>query len=414
MSKEDAAAIFLLLAILSLPILYIINSVVNSIIDEIKFSRELARQKGARMSQSNLNPPPLIPGKLWRSPEPIPHGDYISIIIKGVLDSSSNVYTAPYTRNCTDALYWWKAGETAPGQYGRIHNLFIDDSSESAVPISESRSEHRYCFAYRGRGKPLFLFYHLIPCPWRTAFYSNLQGSLHVSIDEPLSEDLVSAVQAGTVPLYGLEITPEDRHAKRQKVENEKIFAEILATYGEQHLLSDSTYLDNYARRHHAELLAAADEIVNDNATFQSNQWLVDTLKRDHPQIYERRLWRLRALERAQAAEAEEPDDAHERRQRKFAAFRERIVERERVQIEDDQAKAMVAFEAVEAILDAREHKIAQINERDDLSPEAKDERIRGIRSMADQQMDKLLKGAPDDKPNTPPTNGTDAPITLG
>jgi hypothetical protein len=362
-----------------------------------------------------------MPGVQWKSPKPIPHGDFICIVVEGVL-KNKYVYDAsslPY-RYGGDACYWWYDDKSRSlGKYCRLKNLHIDSSSTDASPFDEQHLENQYRFAYRGRGAILYLFFNE-QAAFKGKGYSGdyyFKGSLTVTL-EPLSEEAILSAKEGKIALHGLEISPEERQAIKHQKQNEAALARLLGEYEEQPLLSDAKYLDDYARRNQADLLASAEEILADHREFQGNHELVTILKNDHPEIYERRLWQLRVLQRALQADVAEPDippkSTAEERQQKFRAFRERAVEKERVHIEDDQAKVMVAFEAVERILDARELKIAEINDRDDLSPEAKDERIRGIRAMTEHQLEKLLGGSNHGTSIPQPDDAGEPPIVLG
>ena len=167
-------------------------------------------------------------------------------------------------------------------------------------------------------------------------------------------------------------------------------------------------HLEKYAVRHKDSLLNnRRAEIIQKNIYFR--QQVLPMLKAEgREDLIPFGEWERKTLAIAERLDVDPP--AQPSRQKPTTKQRrENMVEWERVKIDDDTAKAFVAFESVDSLLDAREAKIAEINERVDLDEDQKQERIHIIRTVADVRLAELQKGSSNGTPReTPP------PVILG
>jgi hypothetical protein len=146
--------------------------------------------------------------------------------------------------------------------------------------------------------------------------------------------------------------TPPEKPAPTKTMQ-EKIAELVLELEYSPHL-QDDTWLEKFARdpARQQQLLTEAEEILNEYTTLHADRALIDMLKATAPDIYQRAIWRRRALALAEQFMVEPPPTppqkprlSKEDHQAKIRNYRERMLERERVQAQDHMAKVKLRLD---------------------------------------------------------------------
>jgi hypothetical protein len=175
----------------------------------------------------------------------------------------------------------------------------------------------------------------------------------------------------------------------------------------------DHDFVERHAKTYAHDIYDRRDEIRDRYVTFYRDEEFVAYLTDQAPHLLEFVKWEVNALAAAERFLVERGPLPPEEKAARIHRFRERAVERERTRIADETAMAFLAFESVDALLDARDIKIQEIEARDDISTADKEERIRGIRAVTEKRLDTLFGDKVPHGQTTPTTPGASTPVVL-
>ncbi len=121
---------------------------------------------------------------------------------------------------------------------------------------------------------------------------------------------------------------------------------EVLPQYG------DDGFVEQYAKRHHEELLRAKSDILQEDHAFKQDPYFIAYLKAVAPRLLRWATWRARALQIAERLDAGEVLSlAPAKRKLTPEEFRAHLLRRQQVQADD---KIALAQDRIEAVLKAR------------------------------------------------------------
>ena len=175
------------------------------------------------------------------------------------------------------------------------------------------------------------------------------------------------------------------REAEALEAERHARFRMLQSRYGDRLFAwrTDDAALARYAREHRNELLdpKRQKEIIRDYTAFQDDDLdFVEWLRTNHTDLYHRIdevfYYRVRALAESLAAEEKprRPKLSPEEREAKFARYRERALERDRIQAEDRMAAVRQKLDLLQQFRDDLDGYDLDEDERDRLIKEFEDD----------------------------------------
>lgn len=159
-------------------------------------------------------------------------------------------------------------------------------------------------------------------------------------------------------------------------------------------VFTERNFLDPEYREHFAQV--HADEIVRTLKKKWADEYfkmmqdpdLVKELRDTHPHVldwFEVRTDIVLRAERHLVIRLPEPEP--ERKKLTTEEFREKMIRRDQVQMEDEEARAQLELDRRKKILDDRDREIKETEERTDLTDEQKTDRINVIRELAEMRL---------------------------
>lgn len=277
----------------------------------------------------------LTPHKYCTSSDPVPNDTEVVVTIEGLWRVSAR--GIPGTINPDPTLYGIDAQYVGPctksvGAWYRHGQLFFDDSPEPADSFRHDRHHHRFSFAYTGTGDKLVLFLEIPSvCADHTFWHDD---TMMVTIREMSSADRA-------------DIPPEPPAPEPPNVEDEmrqsyldRIHALEIEFGGRRHL-DDSQWVEQYTKKHLHDLLKSRTRIMQAHTKLHADPRFVQCFTETDPTLYARVTWEYRALclaEELEPGNPVKPTLTPEERQAKFERYRERALERDRIQAEDRMA----------------------------------------------------------------------------
>jgi hypothetical protein len=134
-----------------------------------------------------------------------------------------------------------------------------------------------------------------------------------------------------------------DRHAEEEKRQAYLERIRVLKIeYDGRRYLGDDQWIEEYVKKHLDDLLRDRTRITKAHRALHADADFVRLFQETDPELYTRVTWEYRALCRAEELEpgntTQRPKLTPEERQAKFERYRERALERDRIQAEDRMA----------------------------------------------------------------------------
>jgi hypothetical protein len=249
-------------------------------------------------------------------------------------DSTCYGVDAQYAGTCTKPLGAWQSH----------HRLFFDDAAIPAVAFQEDRHHHRFSFVYVGTGDKLVLF---LEVPDGCASYEFWQQrAMAVTVRS------LSAAERAT--LRSPSAAGGSAAEKKRQSSLDRLHAFQIAYDGRSHL-DDDTWIEQYTTKHLHDLLRDRARIITEYTALHADPDFLGFFKETEPALYTRVTWEYRALCRAEALEPghpKRPKLTAEERQAKCERYRQRALERDRIQAEDRMAAVRQQLDLVRQFKD--------------------------------------------------------------
>jgi len=131
-----------------------------------------------------------------------------------------------------------------------------------------------------------------------------------------------------------------------------KRFDMICLDYQIRDLFGDEEFLENYARKNRERLLKEGKRITDGYRVLHEKRRLVEMLKQERPEIYERAIWEMRALNLAERFDVERPEPKPQpvlvpKRRPSPEEVRDRMVRREQIRIQDEIERSRTRLEGM-------------------------------------------------------------------
>jgi len=304
----------------------------------------------------------LKPHTPCTSPEPLPHGSWFIVTIEGLWRVSErgvedSVHPDP-TLYGIDAAYVGPCAKPV-GAWQHHHMLFFDDATEPATSFHHDRHHHRYSFAYTGIGDKLVLLLEVPPvCAGHTFWHHD---TMSVMVREMSPAERAEYKAPPAVPVRNLE--EEQRQSYLDRLRPLKV------EYSGRRHLDDAQWLEQYTTTHLHDLLNDRTRITKEHRDLHADPDFVRLFMETEPELYARVTWEYRALCRAEELEpgnpTKRPKLSPEERQAKFERYRQRALERDRIQAEDRMAAVRQKLNLIQQFRDDLEAYDLDEDERD-------------------------------------------------
>jgi hypothetical protein len=309
----------------------------------------------------------VTPETEYRTERNFRTGEPFVVVIEGIYDLQGSNQNERYQ---ADACYW-RVYDSCPGQFSEPYRGVFFDGENNITPYAEDKYRHTFSCRYVGTGHALSLFVKAPRLSWQYSSGWYVRGNLSVTIT-PLSVEEDTTIRAREEAKRAEE---EQRHkeertrkeeeqrakeeARRKAQEEEEKrrrenaeaalqqqLQELIAQYSEFPLYEEKEFIEQYAKTHTAELVRRKDPIIRAQVKFHQDTALIERLKEQAPNIYDRACFEVRSLALAERLAAAQPPPPLPRQRPTVEEVRARIVRRIQVDAEDKIASTKAKVDA--------------------------------------------------------------------
>lgn len=354
--------------------------------EEKRKRRELESQTGEqKWSEEKILEFSLTPNLETFTSEPLPKEEWFKIVISGIYKYHTGIINDYICK--ADACYDSKETKNLIYPY---QGIFFDLKKTSAMPIIEDRHLHQYTFAYCGTGNKLSILLK----PARG--YQKTSGSLSVKIvlfPEETSRIKQEREKQKLKEQEREQMLTEEQQVeeltRQQKQEDLRLEQERLAQEAEQkheqelfnivrYWISrvelepnffNPEYQKNLAKTKRSEVLnKLKEEWFTEYRLVIYNQELLTRLQQEAPQVLEWLRLRNEVVFEAERLEVTKPP------RMTTEEFRDKEIKKIATKAKDDRAKLLEVGKNKEVLLELKYQKFKEIDQREDLDDEQKDE----------------------------------------
>lgn len=287
----------------------------------------------------------LTPGLERFVPVPLPEGECFLVTLVGFYQYQTG--SGKWAK--ADACYH-TSDATKKNFTRRYNGLHLDRAKVISEPQTEDHHLHTYAFTYTGTGKKLSLL--LVP-PCESA---HTLDTLDIYVEprftpeeqaQQQAERERQAAEAARQKLEAEQRAEEERQCDAEAQHEARLYGLGLRFDLFPHY-ADPEFIRRIATISQKSLLDRREEILQGHFALHEDRDFITYVQERRPDLYERAIWQVKALALAEQLAAEPPTPAlspprpkltPEERQARIERFRTRMLDRQRVQAEDNIAK---------------------------------------------------------------------------